>query len=87
MRRCPQRENRPFHPAEIEAWRLTAFAGAWRARLHPRWNDARLPVLDAPALRALHDPARAPWADVVQILLAIETGARKGAKATETDHD
>lgn len=79
--------NRPLHPAEIEAWRLTAYAGAWRARVHPRWGGARAPVLDGPALRAWHDPARAAWADVAQILLSIETGARAGAKATETDDD
>lgn len=35
----------------------------------------------------MHDPARAPWDQVAQLLLSIETGARKGFKQTETDHD
>ena len=84
-RRCPQREHAPRDPAELEAWRVTASAGAWRAKTHPRWTDAQRPVLDWPACRAAHDPDAAPWGEVRALLSAIEDGARKGAMAAADD--
>ena len=78
--RCPQREHAPLHPAEVEAWRILGFMGAWRLRPHPRWNDAALPVIDLTAARAAHDASRARWSDVLAILGAIEPAARKVAR-------
>lgn len=84
-RRCPEIENRPLHPAEFEAWRIAASAGAWRPRLHPRWKDAARPALDWPACRAAHDPEAAPWPEVRVMLAAIEVGARKAPYSTESE--
>ncbi|MDP1738916.1 MAG: hypothetical protein Q8L23_15925 [Caulobacter sp.] len=77
-RRCPQIEHKPLTLPEVEAWRIVAARGAWRARPHPRWKDAGRSVLDWPSCRAAHDPAAAPWSDVRPLLSALERGAGEG---------
>lgn len=77
--------NRPRHPAELEAWRLASSFGLWRDRVHPRWKDHR-PALDwASARAAHHETDGAPWAQVRQLLMSLEAGARKGAGEVASD--